>query len=356
MTDQPQNVETPVERSPWGLLGLMLATFFALNAATLLLPHDPYIRYQQLLPTLQYRAVWGYERMAFDKTPIDVAIIGNSRLQAAISSPALEDRLTRELGRPIHVANLSMPQEGQNVHYVIARQLMRTHPEVKLIIFSAIEQMPREGHPAFRNIAEASDLVSAPVLLNTEYFSDLSYVPYRQMSLFVQTLFPEAFGNHVAFDAANYIGPRFDSTRSFDTPTGGHVDRDGIHTAEELMPDARVRATSITPPLLPAWAKDQEFAKERFYTREIADLANANGTRLVFLYTPIFHFEMPVQDADFYTARGSLLEARFLAADPRNFSDYGHVNRIGAAKVTQWLGDRMVEAGWLGQPAGKDDR
>jgi len=208
--------------------------------------------------------------------------------------------------------------------------------------------MPREGHPAFRNMADAMDLVRAPILLNSEYFSDLAYVPYRQMSLFVQSIFPEPFGNHREFDRAGYVGNRLDTTLSFETPTGGRVDRDTIHSAEELMPGARTRARSITPPLLPAWAKDQEFAKERAYTRAIAALAKANGTRLAFLYSPIFHFEMPVQDSDFYTDRGTLLEARFIAADPRNFSDYGHVNRHGSAQVTDWLAERIVEKNWLG--------
>jgi len=349
VTDDPA-VAAPQEQ-PWRLLALLVAGFLALCAATVLLPHDPYIRYQQLRPTIQFRTVWVYERLVFDRTPIDVAIIGNSRLQASISAPQLQAELSRKLGRPVHVANLSLPQEGRNAQFAIAKTLFQTHPEVQLVIMSAIEQMPRQGHPAFRNIADAGDIVRALLLLNSEYFEDLAYLPYRQLSLFVQTQFPKAFGLNASFNPAGYAGAGLDTTYSFDTPTGNHVDRDAVHPAADLMPSARERATSITPRLLPGWAAEQEFVKERTYTRRIAGLAQRKGTRSAFLYTPIFHFEMPVTDKDFYAARGPVLEARFVAADPRNFSDYGHVNRIGAVKVTRWLGERIVADGLLGRPA-----
>lgn len=115
--------EAPAPRS-WPQIALVLATFVALCFGTVLLPHDPYIRYQQLAKTIQFPAVWGYERIAFDPTPVDVAIVGNSRLQASVSAPQLSQELTQKLGRPVNVANFSMPQEGRNAHYVIVRNLL----------------------------------------------------------------------------------------------------------------------------------------------------------------------------------------------------------------------------------------
>lgn len=335
--------------SAWLAIALTLLTFVALSAATLLLPHDRYVRYQQLLPTIQFRTVWSYERIEFDPTPIDVAVIGNSRLQAAISGPQLEAELTGDLGHPVRVANLSLPQEGRNAHFAVAKLLLERRPELKLIVLSAIEQMPREGHPAFRNIADASDILSAPVLLNRDYLNDLAFVPYRQMALFVQSHFPASFGVTRKWDRTAYIGPEYDSTFSFDTPTGNHVDRDQIHSAADLLPSATARARSITPPLLPASAADMEFAVERHYTDEIRALAAKRGVKIAFLYAPIFHYPLPVQQASYYKAIGPLAEAKFLSGHPDFYSDYGHANRRGAQQVTSSLADFIVSEKLLGE-------
>lgn len=99
--------------------------------------------------------------------------------------------------------------------------------------------------------------------------------------------------------------------------------------------------------MLPGRLSEWEFAVERDYTRRIARLAQENGTQVVFLYAPVFHFDTPVQDRDFYAAIGPMLEARFLAPDPANFSDYGHANRIGSARLTTWLGKQLQEYGLL---------
>ena len=334
-------------RNPWLLLVLVAVSFLALCAGTLLLPHDPYVRYQQLAPTLHFRTVWTYERLAFDKTPIDIAIIGNSRLQSGIAAPVVQTRLREMLGRDVHVANLSMPQEGRNAHFVIAQQLFEHHPEVKLVLLSAIEAMPRESHPAFRNIAAADTIVAAPVVINRSYLDDLAFVPYRQMSLFAQSLFPEAFELR-EFNRGDYLGPDFDTTQSFVSPTAGFVDREKGSTSEELGPVARERVRSITPPLLPASLAAAEFAVEYRYTRQIADLAKANGTAIGFVYLPIFANPEPLRQGDFYRAIGPVITAPCVAKRAEDYADYGHVTRAGAHDVSRKLAETLVRLGWNG--------
>ena len=164
------------------MLGIVLLAFVGLALLTMLLPHDRYARYQQLSDSLHFRSIWAYERIVFDDTPIDIAIIGNSRLQSAVSAPVLSERLSEQLGRPVRAVNLSLPQEGRNAHYSVARLLFEHHPDVELVVLSAIEAMPREGHPAFRNIADAGDVLAAPVLINRSFGDDLAFIPFRQMS------------------------------------------------------------------------------------------------------------------------------------------------------------------------------
>jgi hypothetical protein len=304
------------------------------------------VRYQQLAPTLHFRSIWSYERVALDKTPIDVAIIGNSRLQSAISAPVVQARLSERLGRPVRVVNLSLPQEGRNAHYAMAKQLFAHHPEVRLVLLSAIEDMPREGHPAFRNIADAGDVVAAPVLINRSYLEDLAFVPYRQMSLFVQSELPQTFGVG-AFDGTPYVGPDYDTTTSYVSPTRGLIDKDEVIPAEELRGPARERARSITPAVLPAALAAQEYPIEHHYTSAIADMARANGTAVGFLYLPIFEFPEPLRQAPFYRALGPVLTAECLAPRSEVYSDYGHLNAAGAREVSAMLGETLVRLGWI---------
>ncbi|OYW47485.1 MAG: hypothetical protein B7Y36_17795 [Novosphingobium sp. 28-62-57] len=344
--DAPTTPPPPAPAS-WTQIALVLLTFAALSIGSAFLPHDPYVRYQQLTETIQFPAVWGYERIVFDPAPIDVAVVGNSRLQAAISAPQLSQELSQSLGRPVTVANLSMPQEGRNAHYAIVRNLLEHRPEVKLIILSAIEQMPREGHPAFRSIAEAGDLATAPLLINRDFLKDAAQIPFRQMSLFVQTQMPAPFGVTRQFRKQEYFGTGYDSTFSFRSPTGNFVDRDSIVPAADLLPPARARAESITPPLLPASAADMEFTVERVYTRKIAEMARAKGVRVAFLYAPIYHYPLPLKDQSFYEAIGPVLQEKFLSAHPDWYSDYGHLNRRGAVQSTTALGTFIAAQGLL---------
>lgn len=346
MTDPELPMQDAESPRAWLLMAVVMLSFLGLSFVTLALPHDPMVRYQQLAQTLHFRSIWSYERVAFDETPIDIAIIGNSRLQSAISAPVLQARLTELLGRPVHVANLSLPQEGRNAHYAMAKQLFTHHPEVKLVLLSAIEDMPRDGHPAFRNIADAEDILAAPALINRNFGEDMAFVPYRQMSLFVQSLWPETFGVG-RYDGAEYVGPDYDTTLSYVSPTRGFIDKDVVNSAEELRPAARARAKSITPAVLPAAFAAQEYPIEYHYTRAIADMARANGTATGFLYLPIFEFPEPLRQEPFYRALGPVLTAHCLATRPEVFSDYGHLNGAGAHEVSAMLGDTLAKLGWL---------
>lgn len=329
---------------PFVLLGLMIVAFFALSALTLLLPHDPYYRYQQLRSTVQFQTVWAYERIAFDRTPIEIAFIGNSRVASGVSAPKLQKHLSQDLGRTPNVANLAIPQEGRDAHYLLAVQLLKQHPETRLLVLSAIEQMPRTGHVAFKSMAEVSDVLEAPVFFNTAYFSNLAFIPYRQLSLFARSLAPDLFGL-TKFDESAYWGTDHDTTLTFTTPTGKVVDRDRIVPADELRGPARARIASITPPLLPRSMAEREFAIEYYYTRQIAELARRNGTRVAFLYLPVFEHHAPLEQEAFYKQYGPVLDATFLASRAEMFSDYGHVNQNGTRLVTGWLADELVERG-----------
>ncbi len=341
--------EARPDAPPARLVIIILAVFLALCVGAALLPHDRYIRYQQLSQTLQFRLEWNYDRIHHDPTPIDLALIGVSRTQAAVSGPRVSQILSERLGRETHFVNLSFPQQGRNAHYAIARELLETRPEVKVLVLAVVEQMPRTPHPAFRNIADTRDLVTAPRLINYNYVGDLAFLPWRQSSLFVQTLFPAAFGMKTRFDPADYEGTHMDSTASFLSPPDNWVERDKLVPQAELARQTAQYLQGLVPARLPARFAEYEYASERVYLRRIGDLARRNGTEVIFLFMPIYGGPVVLDDPDLIAPYGPLLTASFIVDDHRLFSDYGHVNRNGSRLVTRWFAEQLASLAQAGR-------
>ena len=91
------------------------------------------------------------------------------------------------------------------------------------------------------------------------------------------------------------------------------------------------------PPILPSRLADLEFGDERFYVRQIVDLAKEHGAQVAFLFLPYYKGPDDVQEIQFYRRFGPLMNASFIAAHPEWFADYGHLTRGGAHILTDWL-------------------
>lgn len=321
-----------------------LGGFMALVAGLVALPDQAYLRFQSLSETIHNRVQWSYERIHFDPTPIDIAVIGNSRMGAGINAPALSDALSARLGREINVVNLSTPQEGRNMHWVMARELLETRPEVSFILLSVIEQEPRVSHPAFASLGSRRDILTSPVLINRDWPADLAALPYRQLALFIQGLRPALFGLAADFDAGRYAGPDYDTTVTFTLPDGTVIDRSSAPPEAELRRVAEARVRQITRPLLPDTLSDYEFSVERSYTRRIAALAAERDVGLGFVYLPIYLNDGEIHNAVTYAALGPIFEGRQFVGTPEYFSDYGHLNNVGARAAVPWLADALVDA------------
>jgi hypothetical protein len=344
-------VEFVPRRQAWGLLAFFALAFILLFVASLLLPHDRYIRYQQLTDSDLFRTRWVYERIHYDKTPIDVAIIGSSRVEAAISAPMLEKELSEKFGRPIHVANLAVPEEGRNLHYLIARELIENHPETRILLVSVVEQAYLT-HPAFRYVGDVQDLLDAPLAINHYYFLDAAFLPYRQMSYFIQTRFPSWFGVSRG-SRQDYFGTAMDTTHSFYLPSGKLVDRDAVAPPDKLAAGSRQMIESYGSVWRPPghWQALNN-PLETVYTERLTGLAKAHCVEVVFVRLPFYNSPPDIYDESFYRSQGPLLDAQQLGHDPHSYSDVGHFNRYGIDQVTPWLWSSIGPyLGPLGDPA-----
>ena len=334
-TNTFENEFMPPARA-WFLLALLLASFALYCVLACLLPHDRYVRYQQLSKSDLFRSRWVYERIHYDKTPIDVAIIGSSRLEAAISAPILEKELSDKLGHPVHVANLSIPQEGRNLHYLVEKELLATHPETKMILLSVVEQADL-SHPAFRYLADPEDLLHAPLFLSHYYFTDAAFLPYRQMSYFVQTHLPSWFGVSRVF-RSDYMGTNFDTTYSFNLPSGKLVDRYHVMPPDLLDAGSRQAISDLGGP----WKEPSRWHAlnnplESQYTTRFVAMAKQHCVETVFVRLPFYKSPSHMYDEAFYSNLAPLLDAEQLAGNPHSYSDHGHFNHYGTDLVTPWL-------------------
>lgn len=321
----------------------ILAMAFGLAALTLFIPTDPYLRWQLLGGTIHERSRWIYERIHYDPTPVDVVVIGSSRMGAGIIAP----RLAEETG--LNVVNFSLPEAGRNINYAIIDELLKTK-NPRLIVIGVNEKPSRTGHSTWRYLAPTEIVLDPGYAGNIMYVPDVGFQPWRQLKLLAAGLSPETFGMRRSFDPADYAGPALDITASIKLPDGTMKETEIPAAQAELERGVRKLEAGTRPPVLPARYADIEFGDERTYIRRIAALAQARGIKVAFLAIPYYTGPDTVQEADFYRQYGPLWNAGFLSSHAELYSDYAHLTRTGAAVLTDWLEPKVVAM--LAKPQG----
>jgi hypothetical protein len=319
---------------------LLLAASCAVGLAVMVaLPHDKFLRYQGLNDGTAPTAYWIYERIHTDPTPIDVAFIGTSRTGMSIHSRRLEEDLQR-LGIVAKAVNLHIVKNGVDMQYVVAKELLESR-KVKLLVVEMIDWEDRKTHPDFIFLADTMDVITAPLLINVNYFSNLVRLPGRQIDLFLQTQ-EQRFGCNPPSYVPPYEGPNLDHAEFIRTLDGVRHDRGETHTQVEMNELHDEQERLITPPLLPRSMNDLEFHIPRYYMNRILDLARVHGVGVVFLYTP--RYGGPAQPAPYqrYANRADLINPW---AEVQNYSlwtDDTHVNWEGAKRLTDFVAQALA--------------
>ena len=318
-------------------------------------PHDKYYRFQKYDSVTTRKADWIYERLRHDPTPIDVALIGTSRMGGGLSASEMERKFCEQTGRRIHIANLSIPNTGRNMHYVIAKEAIRAKAP-HILIVELNETEPRKPHDGFIFLADASDVLTAPGLINLNYVSDLIRLPGRQFQLFIETLLQRPAIRH-EFDVAEYHGAHLDRTHALVTIDGGVIDRDVRKSASELNALYNARLATQNPlHLAPPPLHSLEYRYSRFYLKKIERAARARGARTAYLYVPAYRAPTAYPGA---LKQALQLHGRIFSAggdivdDPDFWFDATHVNASGAMYLSAQFGrDLAARYPELGDPQG----
>ena len=264
-----------------GVLCAALGVAFVLSAATCLLPENAYQRWQ-LLPFMNDRLRWIYERLNFDPRPIDIAIIGPSRVQLGLSAQAVEEDLARK-GKHANVANLAFPGAGRDIQWAVAQELFRTKSPKVVVVEVEAEPYPF-GSFAFKYVAPAKEIVFPPTPFLHNFLYNVGYLPIRNLTLFGADLFPGVFGLSKRFDPERYAQSRSDYTTSFIGDLGTLVDMEHPVSRAKLL--AEKPETLDHDTVLGRAMTRINGGEDRLYVRKIAEEAKAHGAKLIFAYFP----------------------------------------------------------------------
>jgi hypothetical protein len=311
-----------------------LAVAFILCAAVCLLPENDYQRWQLQDPDGRLR--WIYERIHFDPTPIDVAIVGPSRAQLGLSAAAIEQDLAKQ-GKHVKVANFAMLGSGRDLQWAILEELFKAKSP-KVIVLEVDDQPYPFGHFLFKYVAPAEAIVfpPSPFLHNALY--NLAYLPVRKLELFGANLFPGLFGLTKEFDPEHYARNRTDYSTSF-IGDGKLVDMEhqvprATLLAQPQQPVPRTRVARLLTRI--------NGGEDHLFTQKIAREAKAHGAQLVFVHLPMFDGPQTVSDEDFLKQFGPVLNYGDLAPHDELFENWSHLNHAGAMNASARLADAIA--------------
>jgi hypothetical protein len=323
-------------------VGAILSTAVVFAILACCLPDDPYQRFQLLDGTVYQSLRWNYERVHFDSTPIDVAVIGPSKPKLSISASRVEERLAT-LGKPAHVVNFSIVADGRNIESVIVDELYKTKRPKVLVV--GIDETPSPwGHPAFKYTAPAGAVVFPPAPFLHDYLYGLTYLPFRQLELFAADLFPDSFGLRHTFDPVHFAQTRTDFTTSFRGVAGNLVDMDKEIPRAQLLADYMRDKAKEKRSIVPRAVSRVVEADDRVYTEAIVRQAAAHGTKMVFVYIPRFTGALSPESRAFYGRFGKVQDNGDLAQQDRLFSGWPHLNHAGAMIVSDRVAQAVAEA------------
>jgi hypothetical protein len=181
------------------------------------------------------------------------------------------------------------------------------------------------------------------LLLNIKYFRNLLFLPYRNLEIAAQSIFPSAFGVSSRFDREKYLGTNLDRSLGYEAPTGEQVYGERNQSVEQLLAYARnlveheqTGTVGLLNHLPPAFGN----VMDRSYIQRIAALCARQGAKLVFVSVPIFgQGQLPIDRSRFLRAIRSCRFAEGIGRPPGLLCEW-------LAPQSHWSDRGLEDACW----------
>jgi hypothetical protein len=331
-------------------IAVIVATTVFLVVGACMLPHDRYLRFKSSTDSEFAKFGWVYERIHFDRRPIDVAFFGDSRTMLGVDSALVEQSFANASGQTLNVVNFSHTGVGRDLDYLTARELLQ-NAHARLLVIGVSKTEGGTLDPAFELLADPRDLWKATLLVDPRYATELLRLPSRQLTLLARTMAPKLLGGSGQFNPATYRGPHWDNP---ELEFGDHgLFRPSVY--EETSSEGEVKADQQKKAKL-MWAPNAHLplavqAKLRrlknraslFWLSKLLDLAKQMNVPVRFLYLPAWRDHVVPEQADFYGGYAPTWSYPSAIDRIDWWYDSTHLNRNGSIAFSDWLGRRLAE-------------
>jgi hypothetical protein len=277
--------------------------------------------------------MWMHRRMYASPSPVDVAFIGTSKTMCDINDSLLQWTLLDKYHLPLEVANFGVCRTGENLHYLITRDLLAAK-QPPLVVVEVGSVLHNNSHFHFPHVGTTGDVLGAPMWANSDYLGDIVQLTWnrlvyqRETALGIQRTFKDIMQ---------------DSLHSF-----MRVKKDAIADSTEM---ARVKAkrqrqvTDQIPTGIAGWVYQAETTPTKYYFQQIAQLCAAYHSQIVFLYLPAYGeaATAPQEKAFFETMGPVWIPPDSIFHNPKLHFDNSHLNMQGAATLNTWLAKKVAE-------------
>lgn len=276
---------------------------------------------------------WMYRRMFESDLPVDVAFIGTSKTMCDVNDSLLQRKLFQEKGIHTNIANLGVCRVGENLHYLIARDLFE-QKQPKIVIVEVSTHIATNSHFHFPMVAGASDVLFPTVIYNDDLFHDINgfawnrLIYHRERILGIERSYEDILHNpqHSFMQVANDV-----------IADSSEMARIKKKRSEKLLSESPIGIPGLVNSLSTNYPKQ--------YLRRIHELCQANDAQLYFLYLPVYGVpgDRP-READFYEEMAPILSPPdSIFRNPKLHFDVSHLNQRGATVFSDWLVDQLTE-------------
>lgn len=224
------------------------------------------------------------------------------------------------MGENISCCNLALCGYGRDYDFVVIKDLLE-HKRVKTIVLEIRQNEAQLGHLYFPYVASVSDLFSAPKYFNRSYLPAI-YKAFIFRLQYVRELFTQEDVKRTTDASSSLFG--FNGT----SDTANEDELKKFVTKEKMKEKKKIAAIENVLDIFPT-----------YYANQIAALAKANHTKLVFLYLPSYTGEVIKKEIeDRYSALGKIIfPNEKILTDKANWAEHEHLNLHGAEKISQTL-------------------
>lgn len=275
---------------------------------------------------------WMYRRIFESKAPVDVAFVGTSKTMCDVNDSLLQHRLQVEYGRDIQIANFGVCRLGENLHWLLMRDMFtRKHPRYLVVEVSTL--MATNSHFHFPYLAKGGDVLGAPIWANSDYWTDLTQLSWNRLVYQREQL----LGITRKFE--DYLT---DSLHSFMV-----VAHDIVADSAEMARIKGKRQTQLKAAPsegISGWIYQAASRPTRHYFRSMAEICKANHAKLIFLYLPEYGTptQQPQEFAFFKELGPVWIPPDSVFGNSRLHMDDSHLNMQGARNLSDWLTEQLA--------------